>query len=293
MSLPVNTQLLRLAQRVDPLTKSGQYLMDLNSAIAIASSTNATPIQITTAVAHGLKTGNQVFISGHALNVAANNTPSNPNWTILVNGATTFTLNNSVGTGVGSATGNVYPAMIGAVPGAAFPSQLLMDRYNDARLLLATVLKQRLPLQQFMLETSGNIVNNTGFSFTSGVAQKPSGFIESVALYDASYNKIEVIPASQLEAARTLETSSLRFVIDSGSTLSTITGNTNVPDATNYILWYYWIPIYLLTDATGGVTLESFNDKYFPVIIEVAELLCNEVGTQQVAAFITAFLGGK
>ena len=66
---------------------------------AIDSSTNATPIAITD-VAHGLVTGDRVTVIGHATNTNANGT-----WTITRTGANTFTLDGSVGNGVGGATG--------------------------------------------------------------------------------------------------------------------------------------------------------------------------------------------
>ena len=207
--------------------------------------------------------------------------------------ATSFTLNNSVGIGVGGATGNVFPGLIGTIPGAAFPAQLLLDRYNDARLILASFLKQKLSYNAFVLATSGNLVNTLTLTFSSGIAVKPAGFIEGVSLYDASYNRIEIIPANQLEAARGLESATNRFVIDSGSTLSAITGNTNVLDGSSYNLWYYAIPIYLLTDITGGAVSESFNDKFFPIIIEIGEKLCNEVGSMEINAFLNSMFGGK
>lgn len=70
-------------------------------AINIVSSTNATPIVVTTA-AHGRKTGDVVTIAGHLINTAAVGT-----WIIEVLSATTFRLLGSIGTGVGAATGTV------------------------------------------------------------------------------------------------------------------------------------------------------------------------------------------
>lgn len=67
----------------------------------IASSTNATPIVVTTSVAHNLTSGDRAQISGHLVNTSANG-----NWNITVTGTTTFSLNGSVGVGVGGATGN-------------------------------------------------------------------------------------------------------------------------------------------------------------------------------------------
>lgn len=70
------------------------------SPLNISSSTNASPIAVTTAVAHGLATGATVVIAKHATNTNANGT-----WIVTVTGATTFTLNGSTGNGVGGATG--------------------------------------------------------------------------------------------------------------------------------------------------------------------------------------------
>lgn len=69
---------------------------------SIASSTNATPIAVTTSAAHGYATGDRVSIAGHLVNTAANGV-----WTITVTSTTAFTLDGSVGNGVGVATGTV------------------------------------------------------------------------------------------------------------------------------------------------------------------------------------------
>lgn len=68
---------------------------------AIASSTLATPIVVTTSTAHGLATGDTITISGHLTNTAANGT-----WTVTYVSATTFSLQTSVGNGAGIATGS-------------------------------------------------------------------------------------------------------------------------------------------------------------------------------------------
>ena len=53
--------------------------------------------------AHGYATNDTVYIDGHLVNTAANGS-----WTITVTGATTYSLNSSVGNGVGGATGSAY-----------------------------------------------------------------------------------------------------------------------------------------------------------------------------------------
>jgi len=84
-------------------------LLDLNTTDvgvkAITSSTNATPIVITS-TAHGFANGDLVFIDGHATNTCANGF-----WKIANQAANTFELTNpvsganAVGNGVGGATG--------------------------------------------------------------------------------------------------------------------------------------------------------------------------------------------
>lgn len=74
-------------------------LMNAGAVRAIDSSTNATPIVVTDA-SHGLSTGDRVTIISHATNTAANGT-----WTVTRVSANTFSLDGSVGNGVGGATG--------------------------------------------------------------------------------------------------------------------------------------------------------------------------------------------
>lgn len=88
----------------------------LATPIAIASSTDATPIVVTTSAAHGLKSGDMVRISGHATNVAANT-----DCIITVTDATHFELKdlshaNIAGSGSGAGSGGnvdvVFPGNV-------------------------------------------------------------------------------------------------------------------------------------------------------------------------------------
>lgn len=66
----------------------------------ISSSTNATPIEITTSAAHNFVTGDFVCIDQHNTNTFANGL-----WKVTYVSATKFTLDGSVGNGVGGGTG--------------------------------------------------------------------------------------------------------------------------------------------------------------------------------------------
>lgn len=74
-------------------------LMDASPVRAIDSSTNASPIVVTDA-SHGLVTGDFVTIISHATNTAANGT-----WQVTKVTDNTFSLDGSVGNGVGGGTG--------------------------------------------------------------------------------------------------------------------------------------------------------------------------------------------
>lgn len=87
------------------------------SNVNISSSTNATPIVVTSSGNHGLFDGQTVIIANHTTNTNANGT-----WLIHVLSATTFSLNTSVGNGVGGATGTITPVIEGNRDIIAIPS---------------------------------------------------------------------------------------------------------------------------------------------------------------------------
>jgi hypothetical protein len=75
----------------------------LPTAVNIASSTNTSPIQVTTSTPHGCETGESVMINGHLLNLAANGP-----WEIVKVSTTVLILVGSTGNGVGGATGTLH-----------------------------------------------------------------------------------------------------------------------------------------------------------------------------------------
>ena len=72
---------------------------------AVTGATNASPVVITSAVPHGLVTGDLVALSGVAGNAGANE-----DWLVTVLSSTTFSLDSSVGTGV-YASGGTWTAI--------------------------------------------------------------------------------------------------------------------------------------------------------------------------------------
>jgi hypothetical protein len=88
----------------------GQAITPGCAQLGITAATNATPIAITTASPHGLVTGNVATISGVTGNTAANQTT-----TVTVTGASTFTIDSSVGNGAYTGGGFVDGGDLGQV----------------------------------------------------------------------------------------------------------------------------------------------------------------------------------
>src|SRR5580658_5133525 len=90
---------------------------DPTDRVAIAASTNASPIVIQTSTTPGFNTGDTIEVEGHFVNTAANGV-----WQITVVDTTHFSLNGSTGNGVGVATGKaidyeIQPAFQIPAPG--------------------------------------------------------------------------------------------------------------------------------------------------------------------------------
>lgn len=85
-----------------PTATAGLINGQADAAVNIASSTNATPIVVTTSAPHGRADNDQVTIASHLVNTAANGT-----WRIDVLSPTTFSLIGSIGVGIGTTSGTV------------------------------------------------------------------------------------------------------------------------------------------------------------------------------------------
>jgi hypothetical protein len=98
-------------------TATTNFMRIGHAPVAISSSTNASPIAVTTGTAHGYTTGDAVTIRGHLVNTNANGT-----WTVTVSSSTVFTLNGSTGNGVGAATGHAVGLELTVAPDGTLTS---------------------------------------------------------------------------------------------------------------------------------------------------------------------------
>lgn len=97
---------------------------------SIGGASNTSPIVIT-APAHGLHTGDQVYISGVAGNASANNSAANPRWSVTVTSADAFSLDASSGSGAYLGGGTVNPASYRITANPAGPLTYALPIYNE------------------------------------------------------------------------------------------------------------------------------------------------------------------
>lgn len=83
--------------------------VDDSTANQITGATDATPVVITTAAAHGLASGDRVVVTRVGGNGGANGA-----WQVTVLSSTTFSLNDSVGSGTYTGGGRVYDLLAAA-----------------------------------------------------------------------------------------------------------------------------------------------------------------------------------
>jgi hypothetical protein len=178
------------------------------------------------------------------------------------------------------------------VGGDKFTSQKIVDCYNQARMQLANAIDKTFPEDKKAIAVSGNIVVNTTATFASGVLAKPTGYIMYEYLTDVNGDQITILPVSQIQQAKDLESATNRMVFDYGSNFTALTGLTNIPNASTYIFRYYGVTQYTTVTATDGTTVESFNDLLHPALIELAVAIANDQGTADINMMALKLMGG-
>jgi hypothetical protein len=296
--ITVQKMLLKLAQRVDPRTKKNQLFQDLTSSVNITNCADngSGLIRVTTSTPHGLLSGDQCYIIAVTGTTEANNTLSNPNWTVERYDATKVDLLNSTYTHAYTSGGKLVGALIGTVDGN-FSRQRLLDIYNDSRFILFNEYKKVLNPEQLTKRINGNIVLKTDLTFSSGSADKPSGYIRSIDLTDNAGLLIPIISANYVQAYSTSQTLTNRFVYEQGTKFINPSGSTYIADSNDYVLRYYGITEYSLTDVVGdstgiAVTYESFIEDDHYILLEIAEAICNNQGMNDILSLTKKLLGG-
>jgi hypothetical protein len=294
----VQSQLFKLALRVDPATKYGKRIQGDESALTISGTSNNTGlIRVTVTTAHGLSTGDLVHIK-NVVNVVgggsneANNTIANPVWTITSISTYVFDLQSS--TYVNAGTGGTAVAyLVGSVDGK-FPRQRLLDIYNEARVVLIGLMEKYVPsLSARLLMVSENIVPDYVAAFTSAKVSLPAGYVAPVSLRSSANLRVPIVPMGSVERLRSLSSASNPFVwqaVESGVRKLVAVDATAVPNG-NYSLTYYGVADWTLANVTAGTAVETFKDTLLPVLIDIAEAIANEQGNAAVEGVFSKFIG--
>lgn len=156
--------------------------------LAVTAATNASPIAITTASAHGLSTGAVVTVSGVLGNSAANGT-----WIVAVVDATHFTLNGSNGVGFGTyaTSGVIQGGDLGQVDyviqSQCVPNAVTALTVSAAAALITFTIDVWVPAAQ--VQTAGGLVQSQIATYVAGLpiggVTDPSGAYTNALLFDS------------------------------------------------------------------------------------------------------------
>lgn len=200
--------------------------------------------------------------------------------------------------GTETTSSNLETATTGwqAVGGDRFAAQRVVDLYNDARRFVAMgIITSKGPLRASYDLSS--IVANAAITFTSGVANLPTGHLATISVIRSETGAlIKVIPTGAIDYVSHLDSAANPIVFELSGTLYTPNGATYIPDSTTGVT--YKIRYYNCTDwskaqavAVGSPVTETFPERFLPLVIDIAELMANEQGGLEPAAVLKKVMG--
>lgn len=193
---------------------------------------------------------------------------------------------------------NFTLATVGMIDGDMFSAQRQLDIYNEARIALFNALQLKLTTEELTKAIGGNIVV-TNITFFGGVAPKPTGYVKFILLIDSAKNVIVLLPNTKralvIEGINPdyIESSTNRFIFEEGTNFKSASGDLYMPNGSSYIFGYFGITNWTLGDVTAGTAVETFNDVWHSVILEIGQAIANEQGLAQINALAISLVGGK
>ncbi len=187
---------------------------------------------------------------------------------------------------------DITSANVGSVDGARFSKSRLLDIYNQARIILSNVIQQKLDPVYRREAVANNILTVSSLTFSGGVATKPAGYVSTFLLRSAAGQIITVLPFALAYATRHRDGINNPLVYEKGTTLASENGNTYIPNASTYIIDYFGVSYFTLTDITGGTVPETFNQIWEPVLLELAQRISLEQGLTDINALADSLVGG-
>jgi hypothetical protein len=183
----------------------------------------------------------------------------------------------------------ITTSTVGTVDGQSFPKQRILDVYNEARKSLAASFRLVVPTWFSTREVSGCLVRIENLQFAEGSATKPDGYIYPERLTDGDGGKIVIMGLDRVGAVKDFESATKRYVLDIGNNFVAESGKQFVTNASNYILWYFGVKDWALSDVTGGTSVETYNEIWHNHLLEIANAIANEVGQDQISLMTIKF----
>ena len=212
------------------------------TSLSITSSTNATPIVVTKA-GHGLADNDYVLLTGHTTNTNANGI-----WQVTYIDPNTFSLDGSVGNGVGGATGGFRKINNAVVELAAAKTQLIAgcSRQEGAWTASANVTATVNTTDYKNHYGSASIA--IGAAFTTGMAAYfPTGTLNLGAYEQVSF-------WIKQTAGTVMADADLSITLCSDAAGATPVDTISVPSPK---ILNYWMPVTVDTSAALGASIQS------------------------------------
>jgi hypothetical protein len=183
-------------------------------------------------------------------------------------------------------------ATLGTEAGDRFTAQELVNVYNEARVAVFSALERVLAPERMSLELSGTVLYKTDLTFSSGVASKPDGYFKCISLTTNALVRIMVVPPAAMNRVTSLDSATAPIVTEYANQFVAVS-STNVPNAANYRLRYHGITPFTTSDIlTAATTVETIDDRWHPLLIELGVAIANGMGNAEVVALGMKMAGG-
>jgi hypothetical protein len=149
--------------------------------------------------------------------------------------------------------------------------------YNDARMLAAQVISERLGHRE-AIEVAQNLIVKDDAAFSSGVLAKPSDYIFPKSLMDVNGKVISILPANQIPNTQSKDSAANPIVYEEATQFKSQHGASYIPDASTYVLRYVGITPFTVAQVVAGTVTETFTNFYEPVIIQIAVAIAMSQG---------------
>ena len=204
------------------------------------------------------------------------------------------------------ATGILFTsATVGTTDGDAFSAQRLLDVYNFARKALFIGADGIMSPQERALKF-GSIIKNGTLTFTTSsadaTAPKPSDYLKWVRIEDPSTGvEITILDDTFLPTVRAKlnphyvqTTTKNKFLFEQGINFYGFNDPAGTfANAATARLTYYAIADFIISDITGGSTIETLPEDMLPILMELSIAWANGQGETEVNALAKALLAQK